>query len=48
MEKFVAEVAEISDIKEGDNVIFRKYGDVKRISLDNKEYLVLNSEDIWE
>lgn len=43
--KVIAVSSEISDIKEGDNVIFAKYGGTE-ISLDKKKFLVLNSDDI--
>ncbi len=37
--------AEDEGIKEGDTVVFGKYAGTE-ITLDNKEYLILNSDDI--
>lgn len=43
--KVIAVSSEISNIKEGDNVIFAKYGGTE-ISLNDKKYLVLNVDDV--
>ena len=43
--KVVAVSKELSDVKEGDEVLFAKYGGTE-VKIDNKEFLVLSSDDI--
>ncbi len=45
MGEVVAVSKEITDIANGDKIVFAKYGGTE-IKLDNNEYLVLNLDDI--
>ncbi|EPD1388790.1 co-chaperone GroES [Campylobacter jejuni] len=45
MGEVVAVSKEITDIPNGDKIVFAKYGGTE-IKLDNNEYLVLNLDDI--
>ncbi|EAH7619837.1 co-chaperone GroES [Campylobacter jejuni] len=45
MGEVVAVSKEITDIANGDKIVFAKYGETE-IKLDNNEYLVLNLDDI--
>ncbi|HDZ4932571.1 TPA: co-chaperone GroES [Campylobacter jejuni] len=45
MGEVVAVSKEITDITNGDKIVFTKYGGTE-IKLDNSEYLVLNLDDI--
>jgi len=43
--KVIAASAEVDEVKEGDTVVFTKYAGAE-VALDDKKYLVLNTEDI--
>ena len=43
--KIVAVSKELSEVKEGDTVLFAKYGGTE-VKLDSDEYLVLNIDDV--
>ncbi len=45
MAEVIAVSKEVSDIKNGDKVLFGKYGGTE-VKLGNDEFLVLNTEDI--
>ncbi|EAI8243209.1 co-chaperone GroES [Campylobacter coli] len=45
MGEVVAVSKEITDIANGDKIVFAKYGETE-IKIDNSEYLVLNLDDI--
>lgn len=45
MGEVVAVSKEITDIANGDKIVFAKYGGTE-IKIDNSEYLVLNLDDI--
>lgn len=46
MAEVVAVSKEVSEVKNGDKVLFGKYGGGTEVKLGNDEFLVLNTEDI--
>ncbi len=43
--KIIAVSKELSEVKEGDTILFAKYGGTE-VKLDSDEYLVLNIDDV--
>jgi chaperonin GroES len=34
------------EVKVGDKVLFRKYGDITEVKIDGEEYLIMREDDI--